>query len=273
MPLSIFMDFSHSLNQNCFTPGRDNHPVLLLVCHNTAGPNDLNSATKAKAQALSDAAARYLSSNDRQVSAHWLVGAENCGAPIYRIVPEGDTAHHCGGNPPAFPSSWKNPGDNKIYGGFGLNQVAIGIEVFGQVKDTIGPKQEASLKTLVQDITRRYSTLKNPGHIVAHAELEGDRTDGLNWIKKALAWTNEGDDGDCIPLSYKVVVPRGQASVRTGPGRTFPITASLKADPNRQYQVDCEKHGELIGSDDVWSHIPELDGYVTRTALQILQLD
>lgn len=272
MPFSIYRDLSNSLNQNCYTPGRNNNPVLVLVCHNTAGPNDSNSVGSAAAQSLSDTAARYLTSNDRQASVQWLVGAEACNAPIYRIVPESDTAYHCGGNPPNYPSRWKNPSDQKIYGGFGLNQVAIGIELFGQPNDGLGPNQAAALQALVQEIVRRYPVLAQPGHIVAHAELEGDRTDGRNWVKQAISWAGTVSHDECIPISYKVIVPKGQANVRSGPGRTFSIISSLASDPNKQYQVDCEKHGELIGTDDVWSHIVEVSGYVTRTALQIVTL-
>lgn len=270
MAFSIYRDLSNSLNQNCFTAGRDNNPVLLLVCHNTAGPNDTNAVGSAQAQALSDTAARYLTSNDRQASVHWLVGGEACNAPIYRIVPESDTAYHCGGDPPSFPSRWQNPADQKIYGGFGLNQVSIGIELFGQSNETLGPKQAASLQALVQDIVRRYPILAQSGHIVPHADLEGDRTDGRNWVKQAIGWAGSISHDECIPITYKVIVPRGQASVRSGPGRTFSIITNLAADPNKIYQVDCEKHGELIGSDDVWSHLVDAGGYVTRTALQIV---
>jgi N-acetyl-anhydromuramyl-L-alanine amidase AmpD len=158
----IYDDYSNRLNSNCYTVGRGGNSVLALIAHNTAGPNDKNGTDAKTAQRLSDASAAYLASNDRQASVHWLVGAEACGAPIYKIVPEASTAYHCGGNPPQYPSSWKDPTSGKVYGGFGLNQVTIGIEVFGQVNETLGPNQRAALFLLVQDIVTRNPILKDP---------------------------------------------------------------------------------------------------------------
>lgn len=251
--------------------------MLLLVCHNTAGPNDNNSPNlpKAQAQTLSDAAAKYLTSNDRTVSVHWVVGAEAAGAPIYKVVPEAGTAYHCGGNPPNYPSSWVNPEDNRTYGGYALNQVAVGIELFGHENDNLGPNQLASLKALVLDIFSRYPILKQKGHIVAHKELEGDRQDGANWVKQAIEWVT-GVNTDVPPpiidpIKYKVTIPQ-VATVRKGPGRDYDVVATLKADPNKQYQVDGELHGDNINGDDVWSHLndPTAQGFVSRTALTIL---
>lgn len=74
-----------------------------------------------------------------------------------------------------------------------------------------------------------------------------------------------------IAMSYQVIVAGGKATVRSGPGRGYPILASLSADRNRRYQVTAETHGELIGSDDVWCLIPEVsNGYVTRTAVTMV---
>jgi hypothetical protein len=275
--MKIYADYSNRLDPDCYTRGRGGQPVLVLVCHNTAGPSDRNFAGQdaAMAQKLSDQAAAYLTSNDRQVSIHWLVGAEACGAPIYRIVPEENTAYHCGGNPPAYPSKWADPDSKQSFGGFGLNQVSIGIELFGQPGDTLGPNQAAALKALVQDIASRNTKLQNANRIVAHASLEGDRTDGKNWVAQAQGWVKEVGGGgggvNLIAISYKVTIPAGKAVVRTGPGRNYPPVTNLDADPNKQYQVDGEAHGELIGTDDVWSHLPEVNGFVTRTALKIIQ--
>ena len=193
----IYMDLSGQLDQNCYTVGRGaGNEVNLLVCHNTDGPHDSNIPRQSRtdAQAMSDAAAKYLTSNDRTVSVHWVVGAEACGAPLYRIVPETSTAYQCGGNPPAFPSRWINPGDGKVYGGYLLNQNSIGIEVVGNHNETIGPNQQATLKALVTGIAQRYPVLKGQGRIVAHAHLEGDRQDGLNWEALAKEWVRAMND-------------------------------------------------------------------------------
>lgn len=275
--MQIYADYSNRLDPDCYTKGREGNSVLLLVCHNTAGPSDRNFAgqDKNQAQKLSDQSAVYLTSNTRQVSIHWVVGAEAAGAPIYRVVPEESTAYHCGGSPPQFPSKWTNPDDGKSYGGYNLNLRAIGIELFGQPGDALGPNQAAALQTLIQDIVSRYPILKKPGHIVAHASLEGDRTDGRNWINQAIQWAGSAPAAasggiNLIPISYQAIIPTGSATVRKGPGRSYDVVATLKADPDKQYKVDGEAHGELIGKDDVWSHLAEVNGFVTRTALKII---
>jgi hypothetical protein len=188
--MQIYKDLSLNLNKDCYTAGPPNRDILMLCCHNTAGPNDFNPPGQSFAQslALSDTAARYLTSNDRQASVHWLVGGEACNAPIYLIVPEKYTAYQCGGNPPQYPSKWTDPSTRTIYVGYDLNVVSIGIELLGQPGEVVGPKQLASLKMLVRDILGRHPLLAQPERIVAHADLEGDRTDGKNWVAYARGW-------------------------------------------------------------------------------------
>lgn len=271
--MQFYADYSNKLNSNCYTSDRGGHQVLVLVCHNTEGKGESNTGQSATdAQQRSDFEAQYLSNNPAQVSIHYVVGEEECGAPIYRIVPENYTAYHCGGEP-GFPSKWVNPEDNKEYGGYGLNQVAIGIELVGQHNETVGPKQLASLKVLVQDIVSRYSILKKQGHIVAHKELEGDREDGVNWYKQAIEYAAGEPDAPTpviAPMSYQVTVPQFAATVRKGPGRQYDVVATLNPDPNKQYHVDGEAHGEQISNDDVWVHLPDAGGFATRTVVQIV---
>ena len=279
--MNIYADHSHKLDPNCYTADRGGHPILLLVCHNTEGKQESNTGqTRAEAQQHSDFEADYLTSNPAQVSIHWVVGEEECDAPIYKIVPEEFTAYHCGGEP-NFPSKWVNPDDGAAYGGYKLNQVAIGIELVGQHSEVVGPKQLASLQALVQDIVSRNPILRKPGHIVAHKELEGDREDGVNWVKEAVEWTVEAMTGNpaveapapvITPLSYQVTVLQYDATVRKGPSRQYEVITTLKADPNKQYHVDGEAHGELISNDDVWSHLNDgsVQGFVSRTVLKIM---
>lgn len=271
--MHIYADYSNKLNSDCYTSDRGGHSVLLLVCHNTEGKGEANTGQSlTEAQQRSDFEAAYLASNPSQVSIHWVVGEEECGAPIYRIVPEAYTAYHCGGEP-NFPSKWVNPDDNREYGGYRLNQVAIGVELVGQHTEVLGPNQLASLKALVQDIVSRYPIFKKPGHIVAHKELEGDREDGVNWVKQALEWAVGVDPATpspvIIPLSYDVMIPQYEANVRKGPGRAYDIVTTLKPDPSQKYHVDGEAHGDNINGDDVWSHLPSAGGFVSRTLLQI----
>lgn len=67
---------------------------------------------------------------------------------------------------------------------------------------------------------------------------------------------------------YRIVIPAAKATVRSGPGRSFAIVTTLNANATRQYQVDSEISGEAIGSDNIWLHLPEAGGYVTRTAVK-----
>lgn len=180
----FFTDYSGILNPTCYDTTRGN--ILLVVCHDTSGPGDRNPGN----QVVSEAAARYLCSNDREVSAHWYIGAEGVGAPTYRIVPEGDTAYHCGGTPPDYPSHWTDPDTGVNWSKYKLNQVAIGIERFGYSGEPIGPAQLKSLKALVQDIATRNPKLKDPKRWVSHQSLEGDRTDG-QWYNLARQWVQE----------------------------------------------------------------------------------
>jgi N-acetyl-anhydromuramyl-L-alanine amidase AmpD len=73
-----------------------------------------------------------------------------------------------------------------------------------------------------------------------------------------------------IPMNYTVIIPNFKATVRKGPGRGYDIVTTLDASRDRRYQVTAEAHGELIGSDDVWCFIPEVKGYITRTAITIV---
>ncbi len=189
----IYTDYSSRVAANCFTPGRGGQRVRVLIAHNTGGPADRNYAGQPyqEARRISDNAANYLTSNTRQASVHWVVGAEAAGAPLYRVVPEANTAYHCGGNPPQFPSRWVEPGTGQAFSGFNLNQVSIGIELVGLENETPGPNQLGQLKTLVQEIVGRYPILKETGRIAAHATLEGDRRDGLNWVNQAQSWARE----------------------------------------------------------------------------------
>ncbi len=72
------------------------------------------------------------------------------------------------------------------------------------------------------------------------------------------------------PMSYKIVIPHGSATVRQGPGRGFGAITQLSADLNKTYQVDGETHGEAVVTDDVWVHVPEAGGFVTRTAIKVV---
>jgi hypothetical protein len=189
MSLTIYRDLRSQLLSNSYDVGRNGVGVRMLCCHNTAGPNDHNypGQSAQNSQALSDAAALYLAGNDRQASVHWLIGGEACGAPIYAIVPEEDTAYHCGG-PNGLPSSWTDPTTGLTHSGYGNNLVSIGIEIMGQPNEVLGPNQLRSAQLLVMDIATRHSILQHPSQIVAHADIDTSRTDGRDWRNQAQGW-------------------------------------------------------------------------------------
>lgn len=82
---------------------------------------------------------------------------------------------------------------------------------------------------------------------------------------------------DAVPMDYKIVIASDGSRVRSGPSTKFSVITTLKADPDRQYKVTSESHGENVlsnkqpsGLDDTWCYIPELDGYISRAIVQIV---
>lgn len=228
MSLPLHADLSGQLDPNCYTVGRGGQSILALVCHNTAGPHDFNNTDARTAQILSDNAANYLAGNDRQASVQYLVGAEPCGAPIYRIVLEKDTSYNCGGNPPQFPSNWKDPKSGINYSGMGLNQITIGVELFGQVNEPVGPNQRAALAILVKDIVTRNKILFDPLRTISHKEIEpGDRTDGVNWRDYARS---------LIVGGFNIVLPYGATIDTAG---NIHVNGFIVGFGFRDYWISC----------------------------------
>jgi hypothetical protein len=240
--MDFYRDLSGQLNPKCYTSDRGGQSILLLVCHNTEGKNENNTGQDvATAQERSDFEAAFLADNTYEVSIHYVIGEEECNAPTYRVVPEEFTAYHCGGTPPQYPSSWTNPNSGQVYGGYNLNQVAIGIELVGQHYETVGPNQAASLKLLVEDLVSRYPILKEPGHIIAHASLEADRQDGRNWVDLARTWATEANQPPVItpsplptPVTNNVVVEPGLVD---GPG----------------FLAEAESHKDTLETDEQYA--------------------
>lgn len=73
-----------------------------------------------------------------------------------------------------------------------------------------------------------------------------------------------------LPLRYRATLREASFTVRAGPGYRYAVVGTLTASANRTYQVEGEAKGELVGSDDVWSYLPEYNGFVSRTALRVL---
>jgi hypothetical protein len=181
--------------QQNYDAGRGGQSVVLLVCHKTAGVADLATLNAVEAKAGVEATIRWLSlpagHGGGGVSAHYLIGPEVLGAPIYRLVKESDTAWHAGGTPPQFPSTWTDASTGVTYTKYAVNQISIGIEIWGRINDPIGPNQRLAAIHLVQDIVSRYPVLQKAGHIQAHAALEADRRDGTDWVALAGATASQ----------------------------------------------------------------------------------
>ncbi len=235
MTINFYKDLSNNLSPNGYTQGRNGQSVLVAVVHNTSGPNDFNNTSPAEAQRLSDASANWLSAGGA-VSIHLLVGAENCGAPIYRIVPLNSTAYQAGGTIPFYPSSWTDPDTGTGYHTYGLNLVSVGIELFGQPGEAVGPNQQRALKEVVLYLANAIPALKDPRRWVTHKSLEGDRQDGPNWINLAKGWLNEiGQRIGGTPVPTPTPQPAPAPNPRS---RLFPQTGFVLNDPFLQKWED-----------------------------------
>ena len=277
-------DFSDELDARVYTrQARPTAQVRLLVLHSTdGGDSEVNAPNQpvsvAKNNTLREA--RYLSfgsapkpdGDGRTVSIHWLIGAENAGAEIYKIVPEEFVAYHAGGTD-VDPADWTDFDTGKTYSGYDVNTVSIGIEVVGtSYEKTIGPKQQASIRRLVSDIAGRYPILKQSGHIFSHAALRCGNPDGTNWIKYALEAVNLISESIVVPYHVKM---SGLVIVRSGPGVYYNEVGKVLLDGTTDFTVVAEAHTDHIFDtkrnrfDDVWmefNDIKGLSGYVTRTA-------
>jgi hypothetical protein len=190
--LPPIVDLSGQTSSGVYEANRGNFTVKLLVLHDTVGstqyPDRNNLGVDAAGyQSRFNTTLRWLQ-GDGGVSAHYLIGPEALGGTIYRICQEGWVAYHAGGSA-NWPSSWHAP-DGTFYqgnvNGVGIiNWISIGIERWGSVDETPGPKQTAALLALATDIARRYNL--TPGQVVSHKELEGDRQDGVTMLAAVRA--------------------------------------------------------------------------------------
>lgn len=118
-----------------------------------------------------------LTSSSSGVSAHYVVNAD--GSEISQMVTEARKAWHIG----ATYSCSLNDDTRCNLSGYGSNGFTVGVEHAGFASQTTwdsGLLDESA--KLVCDITEEYGIPRDANHIVAHGQLQANRTDpGANW--------------------------------------------------------------------------------------------
>jgi N-acetyl-anhydromuramyl-L-alanine amidase AmpD len=119
----------------------------------------------------------WLSNSQSSVSAHYVINPT--GSEISQLVAENRRAWHIG----ATYNCNNNSGTKCNLNGVGSNGFTVGIEHAGfasQASWDSGMIHESA--KLVCDITRRHGIPRDSNHIVAHGQLQANRTDpGKNW--------------------------------------------------------------------------------------------
>lgn len=142
----------------------------------------------------------WLANSSSKVSAHYVVNAN--GGEISQLVAENRRAWHIG----ATYSCGKNGNVKCNLSGTGSNNFTIGIEHAGfasQASWDSGLIHESA--KLVCDITKRHGIPRDANHIVAHGQLQANRTDpGANWpwmqyIDLVKHYCNDGGGGNPPP--------------------------------------------------------------------------
>jgi N-acetyl-anhydromuramyl-L-alanine amidase AmpD len=119
----------------------------------------------------------WLSNSNSKVSAHYVINAN--GSEISQLVRENRRAWHIG----ATYNCNNNSGTKCNLNGVGSNGFTIGIEHAGFASQASWNSNmiHESAK-LVCDITKRHGIPRDAKHIVAHGQLQANRTDpGQNW--------------------------------------------------------------------------------------------
>lgn len=171
--------------------------------------------------------------------------------------------------------------------GINPNNLTVSIEHEGQTGEPFTEQMYHSTLALHKYLISKFNIPIDRHHIVGHYQLDSVERpfcpgSGLPWDRLiGDLKTFFGQEGvnvsavTVVPVNYTAKL-KSAATVRTGPGRSFQVVSNLAFDPNHSLTVTGETHGEAIptksqasGNDDVWSFIPALNGFVTRTALSI----
>lgn len=238
---------------------------LILVMHIQEGTNDLS---------------EYFKGVDAD-STMWNPPGD--GDKLIRLLKDEDTAWT---NGPWDRPNLQNPVIANLFkSGISTNDVSLTIEHAGFHNKPISEAQLNRSVDICAWWCQKWGIQPDRDHIIGHYEVGPhkdcpglavplDRLVGRVRAKLDLVPPVATGDPTIIPITYDVIVPDFVANVRSGPGKAYPIVATIKADPKKRYTVDGEAHGELIGSDDVWSHLVDagggIAGFITRTALMIV---
>ena len=125
------------------SPNFDQRRPNLVIIHHTSNATS--------AQAL-----RTLTSPERKVSAHYLIGRDGT---RYQLVADNERAWHAGAG------SWHGLTD--------INSISIGIELDNNGIDPFPVAQIDSLLVLIEDLCNRHRIA--PGQIIGHADLAPSR--------------------------------------------------------------------------------------------------
>ncbi|MCB5178433.1 SH3 domain-containing protein [Streptomyces antimicrobicus] len=102
-----------------------------------------------------------------------------------------------------------------------------------------------------------------PGHGVV-LDDDDDYDDEEEWDDEEDGEDEEDGDGPGRPPHHRYatgkVVSRGPLNVRSGP--TTHSSVVEKVYPDEKVSISCKKHGERVGGNDLWYHLPEDDGWV-----------
>ena len=199
---------------------------------------------------------------------------------LYRYLKDEDTAWTNG--PWSEPVNHTNPVIQDLFNRrISTNNVSLTIEHEGRPADGLTEAQLNRSADMCAYWCQTWNIPPDRNHIIGHYEVGPHKgCPGSNYpfdrlvnrVQERLKMPSIPVQGyELIMIGYNIIIPQFKATLRNGPGRSYdPPIASIAPDPNRRYWCDGEAHGELIGSDDVWCHIPELKGFISRTALTIV---
>lgn len=236
------------------TPGHP--PWKFFICHETASPNPENPS----------GTLNYNLDPDVNSSYHDLIGRD--GVRYRYLDPEQWIAWHCGVNSRVWV-------DGQQYDGGEINSYAIGIELDGACDGTPATAgQLATMAELLNEYGLAYGIPRDAEHLIMHAQACAPidpyyRSDARCTTIAELVALCAGDAPPVLAtFNRRYRVRYDQSTVRTGPGRQFPIVGSV--DAGVEFMADSLSFGEPIDSDDRWVHALSGIGFISHTAVERL---
>lgn len=228
-------------------------PWVGCIVHETASPNPSNPAGTLNYNLSSDVGSSY----------HDLIGRDGT---RYRYLDPNDwVAYHAGINTRVWV-------DSVQYDGGEVNSYFIGIELDGACDGT--PATDAQLSTMAQLLNEygiAYGFARDTEHLIMHSQAcapvdPSYRSDArcttiAELVQLCAAWPVSLDSYE---RRYRVRYDR--STVRTGPGRAFPIVGYV--DKDREFMADSAKYGETIEGSDLWQHSANGIGFIHDSAVE-----